>query len=162
MKHVRRLPSVLQAASAAIALGALASPALADILGQCNASVTGVAFGIYDPLSPNALASTAAITVSCTLVANASSITIDLSAGASGSFVTRSLSSGADALSYNLYQDAAHTQIWGDGTGGSIEFSGKVTPGKPSLSATVYGVLPAAQDVAVGSYLDTITVTVNY
>ena len=161
MRH-RRPTSVLQSFTAAIVLGVLCPQAYAVILGQCTASASGVAFGIYDPLSPTALASTATVSVSCSLVATASDITIDLRTGASGSYASRSLLNGPSSLSYNLYQDSAHTQIWGNGTGGSTEFAGKVTPGKPSVSATVYGLLPASQDVAPGSYTDTITVTVNY
>jgi spore coat protein U-like protein len=162
MKPHSRVRPVLGYTCAATLLCTLASPIDAVILGQCTVSASGVAFGIYDPLVPTALTSTATINVSCTLVSNASNITIDLSSGASGSFSSRTMSSGTDILSYNLFQDIAQTQIWGDGTGGSTEFTGKVTPGKPSLTATAYGLLSASQDVGAGSYLDTITVTVNY
>lgn len=162
MKPRLRLRPVLAHATAATLLGTLASPVGAAILGDCSVSASGVAFGVYDPSVPTALTSTGTISVSCTLVTNATSVAIDLSSGTSGSFSTRTLSNGIDILNYNLFQDIAQTMIWGDGTGGSTEFSGKVTPGRPTLTATVYGLLPASQDVGAGSFLDTITVTVNY
>jgi spore coat protein U-like protein len=146
----------------AAALALFCGPAQAIILGGCTASAGNVAFGAYDPLAPVALSSTATITVTCTLVITASPISIALSQGLSNSYAIRTMMSGTDTLNYNLYQDAAHTIIWGDGTGGSTLDNDKVTPGKPSVSATVYGLLPASQDVAAGNYLDTITVTVNY
>lgn len=162
MKRPRRVLPVLAHAGAAALLCTLAPPVGAAILGQCTVSASGVAFGVYDSSVPTALTSTGSISVSCTLVTNASPVAIDLSSGASGSFSTRTMSNGIDILNYNLFQDIAQTMIWGDGTGGSTEFSAKVTPGKPTLTATIYGLLPASQDVGAGSFLDTITVTVNY
>ena len=162
MKPRLRLRPVLAHTCAATLLCTLASSASAAILGDCSVSAGGVAFGVYDASVPTPLTSTGTISVSCTLVTNASPVTIDLSSGASGSFSTRTMSNGIDILNYNLFQDIAQTMIWGDGTGGSTRFSAKVTPGRPTLTATIYGLLPASQDVGAGSFLDTITVTVNY
>ena len=72
------------------------------------------------------------------------------------------LASGSDLLSYNLYFDAARTQVWGDGTGGTVIWS---TAGghNPSPSHTVFGKIPANQtSVSVGSYSDTVTMTLNF
>jgi spore coat protein U-like protein len=74
--------------------------------------------------------------------------------------------SGAQLLSYNLYFDAAYTQIRGNGTGGSQQGGATftLTPSAPTGSTTsvIYGRIPALQDVAAGSYTDTIIVTVTY
>jgi len=74
--------------------------------------------------------------------------------------------SGASQLSYNLYFDTAYTQIRGDGTGGSQTGAAtlNLTTGNRTQSATgtVYGRAPASQDIADGSYSDTIIFTVTY
>jgi spore coat protein U-like protein len=157
-------PYVMRWAALAVlmACGLLTTPAHAQIIfGTCTASASGVSFGTYNLLSATPLASTGTVTVNCSgaFVIGNTTVTIDLSTGQSGSFTTRKLGTG---FSYNLYQDAAHTQIWGDGTGGSTQYSGTLTTGQTSLTATVYGQVPALQNPAPGSYTDTITVTVNY
>ena len=109
------------------------------------------------------LASTGTVTVQCLLVLGPSTATVQLSAGASGNFVIRTLTSGTNTLNYNLYLNAAHTQVWGDGSGGSLISTLTLPAGFLStVTATVYGAVNALQDPAPGSYGDTITVTVNY
>lgn len=89
-------------------------------------------------------------------------IRITLSTGSSGTFTPRALANGSDQLAYNLYEDAALTSIWGDGTGGSnFYFIKNPHPQKP-VSLTIYGRIPPLQDVAVGTYSDTVIVTVDF
>jgi spore coat protein U-like protein len=78
-----------------------------------------------------------------------------LGAGSSGDAAARRMASGAERMSYNVYSDAALTQIWNDAPGVAIG---------PAFSVTLqlYGSIPAGQDVAVGTYTDMLTVTVNY
>ncbi len=80
------------------------------------AGLTGVAFGAYDPIGANAAAprdATGQIQYHCG--AGATPL-VTLSTGASGSYQPRQLRQGAMALAYNLYRDAARSEIWGDGT----------------------------------------------
>jgi len=63
-------------------------------------------------------------------------------------------------LAYNLYLDSTRLTIWGDGTGGTGTFSGMGTGS--DVGTTVYGRIPAGQNVAVGTYSDLITVTVTF
>ena len=74
--------------------------------------------------------------------------------------------SGTNKLNYNLFYDAAYTQIRGDGTGGSTTGGASFTLTKAdptqSTTSTIYGRIPSGQDVAAGSYTDTIIVTVTY
>ena len=74
--------------------------------------------------------------------------------------------SGANPLNYNLYFDAAYTQVRGDGTGGSqtggANFTLSNSNKTDSTTSTIYGRAPALQDVAAGTYSDTITVTITY
>jgi spore coat protein U-like protein len=78
----------------------------------------------------------------------------------------RTLRSGANTLNYNLYFDAAFTQIRGDGTGGSQQGGATLTVSSgtrtASTTSVIYGQIPALQDPAAGSYADTIVVTLTY
>lgn len=144
------------------ALGCLAAPAGQAAIGSCTVSSSGVAFGTYTPLQAAALQSNGTIDITCTGVTGRTNITIDLSTGTSGSYPTRKLTVGALTLSYNLYLDAANTQVWGNGTGGSVEGTATIRRRAPNVTLTVYGAVAARQDPGPGSYTDSITVSVNY
>jgi spore coat protein U-like protein len=157
---------VLRIAIVAIMLVA-STPALAAV--SCSASATGPAFGIYNPLNASPALANGSVSVTCNWLSGGTT-TINLvtsySTGASGSYASRSMKSGTNVLSYNLYFDAAFTQIRGDGTGGSQTGGATFTlsSGSPTQSASspIYGRIPASQDVAPGSYADTIVLTVTY
>jgi len=144
-------------------------PAQAAVL-NCTISATSVAFGTYVPLQPSALIGTGTMTAICTVNSHKNTLTVDLSAGASGSFTTRTMTTTVgtttDSLNYNLYQDAANTVIWGDGTGGSQVDTVTITRhgnnNTISTNLTVYGAVAPAQDPAAGIYTDSIIVTVNF
>ena len=143
-------------------------PALATGAVSCSVSATGPAFGIYNPLSVTPTYANGQVLVTCTLLGGGAT-TVNLvssySTGASGSYATRTMVSGANKLNYNLYFDAAYTQIRGDGTGGSQTGGASLalSPGNPTQTATgtIYGRIPASQDVAAGAYTDTIVVTIT-
>jgi len=146
--------------SAALAL-VCASPAR-GVIGSCTVSAVGVAFGVYTPLQAAPLDVNGTINIACTGVHGRNTVTIDLSTGLSNSYVNRTLSTGTATLNYNLYYDAAYTQVWGNGTGGSVQGSTTIRRRAPNASLPIYGSVAALQDPAPGSYTDTITVTVNY
>lgn len=124
-------------------------------------SVTGVNFGSYDVFSANPTKVTGSITYSCTQIGGPKLMMMDLSTGTSGTFANRTLRSGSNVLYYNLYPDAANSQVWGDGTGATYQYV--IDPTNVAVVVlTVYGTIPAGQDVGVGSYTDTITVTMNF
>jgi spore coat protein U-like protein len=135
---------------------------------NCTVTAGGVAFGIYNPLNAVSDASTGTLRVTCTGTGTGSAtvtLNLTLNTGMSGTFSTRKMFSGVNALNYNLYWSAAYTQIMGDGTGGS--FAGTATfvvpaGGSNFATGTVYGLVPATQDVVPGGYSDVITVTVTY
>ncbi len=91
---------------------------------------------------------------------------VSLSPGLSGNYATRTMLSGANRLNYNIYWDPQYTVVMGDGTGGSSAgTAGPITVVSGSsvqATGTMYGYVPARQDVAAGSYSDIITVTVTY
>jgi spore coat protein U domain-containing protein, fimbrial subunit CupE1/2/3/6 len=146
---------------AALAL-AVVPVAHAASITACTVTATNVVFGTYTPLQAAALTSAATISIACTGVTGRNTVTVDLSAGASGSYTTRTLIIGTAKLNYNLYQDAANTEIWGNGTGSSTVASATIRKAVPDANLTVYGSVAALQDPAPGSYGDSITVTVNY
>lgn len=136
---------------------------------SCTAAATGVAFGLYDPLATTGNTSTGNLTVSCTSQGNGMpnvTVNVTMTPGLSNSYGTRMMYSGKNSLNYNIYWDAVHSQIIGDGTGGSVVGSMKPfnVPGGGGnyVTGTLYGLVPAGQDVAPGSYADSIIVTVNY
>jgi spore coat protein U-like protein len=148
-------------------VGLLACQNAWALLQSCSVSTAPVSFGIYDPLSPLPNTATGTVTVNCTvtLIALWESWTIALSQGNSGNFNSRHMLNGSSVLSYNLYTSAAYTTVWGDGSGSTAEVSSPVTllqTGNTSVNYPVYGVIPTGQDRAAGTFMDTITVTVNY
>jgi spore coat protein U-like protein len=159
----------MKAGLAAAAVLAALLPGLADAAVTCGVTATGPAFGIYNPLSASAAVSNGQVTASCTLTgttATTVSLASSYSIGSGSSYANRTLLSGASKLGYNLYYDVAYSQIRGDGTGGSqtggATFNLTRTSPTQSVTSTIYGRIPAGQDVAPGSYLDTIVVTVTY
>jgi len=153
--------------AAAIALLVGSAAARAGV--TCSVTTAGVAFGTYSPLATVADVSVGTIKVTCNHTAGAAATanyTLQLSAGSSGVFNPRDMASGTKKLGYNLYKDAAHTQILGTGSGGTYTITGSLTVsnGVPtqSQSYSLYGQVPAQQDVGAGSYSDAIVATLNY
>jgi spore coat protein U domain-containing protein, fimbrial subunit CupE1/2/3/6 len=154
----------------ALSLMALLAPvARAATTVNCTVSAGGIAFGIYNPLSAVANASTGNLRITCNGSGTGSAnvtVNVTLSTGLSGTYATRKMFSGVNTLNYNIFWSTAYNQIIGDGTGGS--FAGSAGPfpvpagGSQVATGTLFGRIPASQDVAPGSYSDVITVTVTY
>ena|SRR5258708_5916088 len=138
---------------------------------NCTASAGGIAFGVYNPLSAVANASTGTLQVTCNGSGNGNgktkvTLNVTLSRGLSGTYATRKMFSGVNTLNYNIFWSTAYNEIIGDGSGGSVAGSVgpfRLAPGGSNVATeTFYGLIPASQDVAPGSYSDVITVTVTY
>lgn len=145
--------------------GVLPRPAAAA-LGSCSVSATSVAFGVYDPISASPNDSTGTVTVSCSLISGLSLLvaySIGLSTGG-GSYVTRQMNYLTDYMSYNLYTSGPRTTVWGDGSGGTqMIYDGYLLGvGGATTNYTVFGRIPARQNVRGGAYQDNIVVTVTY
>jgi spore coat protein U-like protein len=148
---------------AAATLGLLlGAPAAHAAITSCTVTATSVAFGVYTPLQATGLTSNGTIAVSCSGVTGTNPIFIQLSTGTSGNYSTRTLKSGANTLNYNLFANASNSAIWGNGTGVSYEVETFIYNFAPTANLTVYGTVNSGQDPAPGSYVDSITVTVNY
>ena len=133
----------------------------------CTTSATAMAFGPYQPLSGASLATTATITVTCNpgTIALQESYSIQIGAGTGGSVTSRSMSGPGSRLAYQVYTDALHTVIWGDGSAGTSVVSdsyliGLILP--VTRIYTAYGLIAASLRVGIGSYVDSLIITVTY
>jgi len=128
---------------------------------ECTVSTGAVNFGAYDPVSANAVTprdSTGTVNVYCT-AGTLATVSLDLGSHASGA-TRRMLAGAANFLNYEIYRDAARTIIWNAVNTDSGTSASKNTPISGGFVA--YGRIPAGQDVTMGSYADTMLVTVNY
>jgi spore coat protein U-like protein len=136
------------------------------LLESCTVTATSLPFGVYDPTNASALDGSGTVTVTCsvTLIGLAASWNISMGTGSSGSYTPRKLMNGVTPLNYNIYTNSNHTQVWGDGSGSTVRVSDSVplVVGTNVTTYTMFGQIPALQDVRAGAYTDTILVTVNY
>jgi spore coat protein U-like protein len=167
---MRRL---LGAAAVAVCLGALTASAgaqggqtsanmqvNANVIRKCTISAQPLAFGNYDPVGANAtspLDGQTTLTVACT---KGTAVNIAMDGGANAQGQTRRMVAATNYLLYEVYQDANRTQRWGD-TGSEL-FPGGIAPSRDPRQFTVYGRVPANQDVPEGSFQDLILVTVHF
>lgn len=133
----------------------------ATVAANCTITAGTLAFGSYDPVVANAstdLSGSGTFTVACTKSASGVYVGLGLGANASGS--TRRMISGANYLTYELYKDnSASPTVWGNTSTTGMSYS---PTSKTATTLTVYGKVTAGQDVAVGSYTDTVVMTVNF
>ena len=166
--HVPGRSFLTAAVAASVLLGAQTALAGAT----CSVAATGVNFGAYDTSLTAPTDSTGNVTVTCTYVspggATGVNVLAQLSTGISGSYIPRQMASGPVRMNYNLFLDVARNTIWGNGLSGTSVATASFTVGPGvgngtrSASFPVYGRLPAQQAVAIGSYSDTIVVTVTF
>ena len=154
-------------------LGTLASVQAATDTNTLNVTATVAAVCQIDSvdlldfgtISPSALATydaQADITWRCTTGTPAD---IDLDGGTAGNINARAMNGTAATLPYQLYTDAAHSQIWGDGTtGNDVDVVGAGMGVPNALVSTVYGrVLDAdVAGLAPDTFTDAVTVTITF
>jgi len=145
----------------AVVLAALASAeGSAKAQDSCTIRTTPLSFGTYDVFATTALVSTATVTYACSRHGPLQ-VTVDLSKGAfAPTNSPRQMSNGGDRLNYNLYLDSAYTQVWGDPS--PYHYDTRNPPNKADVTLTIYALIPAGQDVAAGTYFDTVATTINF
>jgi spore coat protein U-like protein len=156
--------ALLAAPFAAPAFAATATANLsvtATVTNNCTISTTPVAFGVYDPVVAHAstnLDGTGTVVVTCT---KGAVTTVGLGLGSNVTGSTRRLKdAGTNYLTYELYRDAGRVTVWG--TAGGALLSPGAAPSKAARTFTVYGQIPANQDIPAGTYTDTVVATVNF
>ena len=158
----RGFAATLIALVLALWVGAPAPAAASCVTCTCTVSATPLAFGAINPLNAGPIDTSGAVTVTCSPIGLLIGYNIRLSKGTSGTYASRTLTSGARTLSYNIYTDAAHTQVWGDGSGASVDLPGGflISVGNTSLQSPIYARIASAAGAYGGAYTDTITVSV--
>ncbi|MEI9942138.1 MAG: spore coat U domain-containing protein [Pseudomonadota bacterium] len=153
-----------------LALPASAEPlaVTATVVESCSIATTAVAFGSYDPSVTNAtvgapLVGTGAVAVTCT---TGSVAHILLGQGANAITGTDAIPArrmvgtpGGAFLTYFLYTDTLHTDVWGNTDATGVDHTGT---GASSGDIVVYGSVPGAQNVPAGAYTDTVAATVTF
>jgi spore coat protein U-like protein len=133
----------------------------ATVTNNCTISTAALAFGSYDPVVANAatnLDGTGTVSVACT---KGTTATVGLGLGLNASGSTRRMNDGSgNFLTYEMYQDSGHVTVWGNAGAGLM--SPAAAPSKAARNFTVYGQVASNQDVAAGSYSDTVVATVNF
>jgi spore coat protein U-like protein len=145
-------------ATAATVSGSLATSA--TVTANCTISTSALAFGNVDSTSPSNVDASGGLTITCT---NGSAWTASagVGGGSGASYANRRMTAGANLLNYNIYTSAARTTVWGDGTGSTATLGGTGTGSAQSV--TVYGRVAGGQtSVPIGSYADTVSVTITY
>jgi spore coat protein U-like protein len=134
----------------------IGSPSRAAV---CTVGEGSIAFGSLLGFASTATLNTSgAFTITCTTNAP---FVLALDKGLGQSIRSRSmtLSGGNATIRYQIYQDAAHSIIFGDGTAGSA-WSG-VGTGTAQL-VQLFGQIPSQNIAAVGVYTDSISVTTMF
>ncbi len=132
----------------------------ATVAKNCSITTSAVAFGSYDPVVTHAtspLDGTGSVIVTCTKGAGTR---IDLGVGANASGSTRRMAGGGDFLTYELYQNTGRTTVWGSGASAGQTIA--AAPSRAARTFTVFGRIPAGQDVSAASYNDTVVATINF
>lgn len=153
MKTTRLLTMLL---ATGIALTAAAAAEAA-----CTITTTAVSFGSYNVFAASADDGTGQISYRCT-GPRPPLVTIHLDKGGSPSFSPRQMRKGSETLGYNLYLDSTRSTIWGDGTGGTQVYTRANPPLGQNINLSVFGRIPASQDVSAGTYSATVTATIFF
>lgn len=121
----------------------------------CSVSSTLVDFGTRGNLNA-AVDGTGSLAINCSPNLP---YTVGLGNGQNGTGPTdRKMSKGADRVTYGLYKDSGRSNPWGDA--GSQTLGGTGTGASQNI--TVYGRVPAQATPSIGTYNDTVVVTITY
>jgi spore coat protein U-like protein len=129
----------------------------------CAIEVRPVSFGTYDALSGADTHAVGQVIYVCgnlsssTLAQGNKAIRVELETGGASTFERRmTAGTGQDYLDYNLYLDATHRTIWGNGFAGTDVYVDNQPPNRTPVIVPIYGKIPGGQDVRVGQYFDSL------
>ena len=168
----KRSARILTVAGAtALALGAMSGTqaatddiaVTATVVANCSITAAALDLGSYDPVVVNAsdpAEASSLLSVTCTSGASAT-VTLDEGDNATGTSSAadpdRRLTDGSNFLSYGLFTNTDRDDEWGNTALTGVPYTGTGTAG----SITVYGSIPAGQNVPAGVYADVVTATIT-
>jgi spore coat protein U-like protein len=137
----------------------------------CTIETRPLSFGTFDPLAGTTLDATGQILYTCgngngngpSTQESSKAIRIEMAQGSSNSFGTRAMvGPGADNLTYNIYLDATHRTVWGDGTGSTQTYYDAHPPNRTPVIVPAFGRIDSRQDVEAGPYVDSVAVRILF
>ncbi|GAB5100766.1 spore coat U domain-containing protein [Caballeronia sp. LP006] len=130
-----------------------------NIQDDCSISANPLNFGDTGALTDN-VDQSSNLAVTCT-TGTPYNVALDAGTATGSQVATRKLANagGTATVDFNLYRDAARTQLWGQTTG--TDTTAGVGNGK-SQSLVVYGRVPSQTTPAAGTYSSTVTATVVF
>lgn len=129
----------------------------ANVAANCKfvGSAQTLAFGGYDPQSTSPLDASSTFQLSCIA---GTSVSIAMSNGQYPSGPQRRMFDGVNKyMDYQLYSNAARSTVWN--ATNTVNYSSSTSAPQ---TITVYGRVPAGQNVNTGGYSDTVTITATF
>lgn len=115
-------------------------------------------FGAYDPVYDNLTADLDASTTFDIKCTKGTSVVLKLGLGNYSVGNQRRLRmDAANYMNYDLYSDASRTTVWNPTV--YVTFT---APSSSTITETVYGRVPAGQDLSAGTYTDVVTITASF
>lgn len=130
--------------------------AAAPAQASCDVQLQGVAFGVIDVTRREE--STGSVRVTCD---RPQAFNVEIGGGNVSGGQRRMQAAGAGFLRYELYADAGHTHVWGDGLTVGYPI-GSASDGSKAQTFTIYGVIPSQPGTLPGTYLDAPLVTLSF
>lgn len=134
----------------------------AVVVSNCRLTVAPLVFGDYDPLGvhqANVLDASTEVRLVCSRDSRAT-LSLDGGLNAQGPDARR-LSNQGSHLLYQIFQDPTRTQPWGEGVNARTLSQFDAGFAEPER-ITIYGRIPAGQQVLAGSYSDLVTAKVDF
>ena len=128
---------------------------------SCSISASNINFGsVANLTSVHNLSGS--LSATCTTAAPYS-IAMNAGSTTGNTIAARKLSlngAGAGVVSYQLYRDSGPVNVWGDGTGGSVTYSGSGSGSAQTIP--FYVQVPSQATPSPGTYKDTVTTTITF
>jgi spore coat protein U-like protein len=166
-KTMRSLLATCALGAAAVAMPALGQAATgkmevsAVVLSNCRLTVAPLVFGDYDPLGIHQATHLDATTELRLLCSRDSRATLSLDAGLNPDGPGgRRMGNAGELLGYQVFRDSSRSLPWGEGSDAFV--LSEVSSGVEPELLTVYGRIPAGQQVLSGSYTDVVTAKVDF
>jgi spore coat protein U-like protein len=155
--------------SLAVAAAALIATPATHAVTTCVGSNAAISLGTYLGDDSMPVDSMGSFTLTCTRDGGAPAVAVTMGIGASastGGISRRGMrrSGGTDVLVYNIYRDAARVSVWGQTAGVDTVTQSVNVPNKgiASVTFTMFGRIEPLQNVRVGTYTDSLVISIVY